>query len=398
LHDLHDSFVDPFHGTEAVAALDIHFAKCIALLNQNDGYLPYISVVQSSGTGKSRLMFEYSQQHQIPLYYACFRLVDPADTAIGRSGFPLASEFQDQIKNSLRNFDSALIFLRSLISQIEFLNSNSAEKSRFFDKASLNQSSSQFAQLFNSFWRVVLLGGQPRTQSKDSSETLPAHFDKVRHLVVFDEARGLLSHPTREASSELEIRPFFIYLRQAITKFTRELKALGVVFVFIDTTSKVANFSPSRAHGSDSVRRGDFKLLPPFHNIANAPNLYWRTFDDSTRQPVDDSNVLLFGRPLWWTTYKANPSFSVLLEFAKEKLLAKYTNDHWNAASAAVICCLLDLPIMPGSQLSVSLISSHMVRSLFSCFFQMPNLIFVIYRRLFASEFQTTASTADVCI
>jgi hypothetical protein len=376
--------------------LEAHFNDCISLLNGGDKYYPYISMVQSSGTGKTRLVFEYAQQKKVPLFYACFR-------EISESGYPFGTLFRGQMLDATKDDDSAHAFVHSLIETIKSLDSE--DLSQFFGDqitSKENNSSSQTKQsLFALFWDQVLrethlliqqslekkatkltaitvvqtgasadVAAEVEADVSVSIETLaPAgaasvftfsKFERIQHLVVFDEARALLTICDQNYETS-----YFIHLRRAILNFELDLRAAGIMIVFIDTTSKVANFSPPVSQMSSSWRGDGYNLLPPFHNVANAANLYWAKCPD---QNVDDSTVFLFGRPLWWTKFfNDGCNFQDLFTLAKQKLLCSKeafsnSNIHQPSASAAIICCLLDLTITPGTKLSVNLISSHMVR------------------------------------
>jgi hypothetical protein len=422
------AFSEPFCGTEAVSALEAHFNDCISLLDSGNNYYPYISMVQSSGTGKTRLVFEYAQQKNIPLFYACFR-------EVSESGYPFGTLFRGTMLEAMKDDISAQAFVHSLIDTISSISSE--DLSLFFGDqitSKENNSSSQTKQsLFAFFWDHVLQGslvkkateltattGVQTGASADvaaddeagvsvSIETLaPAGaaavvkftgFEKIQHLVVFDEARALLTICDQQYETS-----YFIHLRRAILSFESDLRAAGIMIIFIDTTSKVANFSPPVSQMTSSWRGDGYNLLPPFHNVANAANLYWAKCPD---KKLDDSTVFLFGRPLWWTKFVNDKhDFRTLFELAKQKLLCSKetfsdSSIHKPTTSAAIICCLLDLTITPGTKLSVNLISSHMVRvDLLSqcaepcCF----NLIFVLSCRHFVSGSPRIESTADVHI
>jgi hypothetical protein len=44
-------------------------------MQKSKEYFPFLSVIQSSGWGKTRLMFEFSKRFSVPLLYFCLREV-----------------------------------------------------------------------------------------------------------------------------------------------------------------------------------------------------------------------------------------------------------------------------------------------------------------------------------
>jgi hypothetical protein len=371
--DVIDSFQSKFIGCDAVAALEIHFNQCVVSLN-TEMFVPYISVVQSSGTGKTRLFFQYAEQNKVLLFYACLRDSDV-------SGYPYPSTFKSHIMDALKCGSSAERFVDSLIDQISAVSQSDNRQSFYQSNIKIpgNVSSTQNDDsLFQQFWGQVLDNFSHRIARTDDELRRVHAIRSVQHLVVFDEARALLAIPPQTVALNQQANknspsppnePYFIYLRRAISSRRELLKKLGIMFVFIDTTSKVANFSPPISKSSGSGRLQKNQLLPPFHNVANCANLYWLKFSTAEMPPMDDFNVFLFGRPLWWTTCSGKYGLAVLLKFAQQKLMCAAETEAFSAigrerqqaTSAAIVCCLLDLSLTPGSQLSVSLISSHMV-------------------------------------
>jgi hypothetical protein len=363
-----NAFTSDFAGDDSVIALELHFGNCATILNKSNDliYLPYISVVQSSGAGKTRLLFQHSIATGKPLFYACFR-----DVKI--SGYPSGTGCQYGISNALVSETSAHAFVKSLCHCIASMDdSTKAQHTRPEMTSQQNVSSNQAGSIFQSFWSTVLQHFEKfkhvysiPAAAVNAGSSQPASMKSqyvINYIVVFDEASALLQRDER--SGEVD-SPFFM-LRRAIFSNFALLTDLGIMFVLVDTTSKVANFSPSKSQGSNSMRYEKYGLLPPFCNVANSFNLFWST---TGCLDVNDSNVLLFGRPLWWTTHKEVPGFSSLLANAKAKLICTDDNfislagkhDKESAASAAIVCCLLDLPTQPGRQLSIDLIGSHMV-------------------------------------
>jgi hypothetical protein len=326
-------------------------------------------MVQSSGTGKTRLVFEYAEQKRVPLFYACFRQTT-------ESGYPFGMRFRGNMLDALKDNISARAFVTAMINQIQSLDPNS--RKAFFSapmKNGPNVSSDQTdVSLFAKFWLAVLAAATElcgdskfveQTKSDARVEFKFQPFASVKCLVVFDEARALLG-----ISSGM---PYFIHLRRAISYFSADLKKAGIMIVFVDTSSKVANFSPPASHMTSSWRGDGYQLLPPFHNVANSANLFWQ---NNPSAKLDDSTVLFFGRPLWWSKFvNDDQNIGNLFEFARQKILcsgkkfSQLDGKHVLAASAAIICCLLDLSPTPGTELSVNLISSHMVR--------VPNVVLI---------------------
>ena len=99
--------------------------------------------------------------------------------------------------------------------------------------------------------------------------------------------------------------------------------------------------------------------------------------------------MMLRGRPLWRAYFNAlverdrltgklgeaavSESLSALVNFAKSKLLggrnqfSSSDSDLMYPFAASVGCCLLNLVVDPGSELSATLVHSHMVRLCVCC-------------------------------
>ena len=68
------AFCQEFIGKQSCEFFEAYLGR-IHDLWKSDEYYCYASVLQSSGWGKSRLMFQVSEQYKIPLLYFCLRKV-----------------------------------------------------------------------------------------------------------------------------------------------------------------------------------------------------------------------------------------------------------------------------------------------------------------------------------
>lgn len=136
-------------------------------------------------------------------------------------------------------------------------------------------------------------------------------------LIVFDEARNISNSRNEKELSILS------NLRRA----QKYLNSKNCLLVFIDTLSKMSNFTP--AHAMDGSARQDsrFHLLEPFYDIYSVDAMKYLARKDSEFELLLESFSL--GRPLWGAQL-INESISLnesslgyIIDFAKMKLLCE---------------------------------------------------------------------------
>lgn len=69
-----NAFQERFLGDTSCTYFLAHLKSMHAVQTRKE-YFPFLSVIQSSGWGKTRLMFEFSKRFSVPLLYFCLREV-----------------------------------------------------------------------------------------------------------------------------------------------------------------------------------------------------------------------------------------------------------------------------------------------------------------------------------
>lgn len=298
----------------------------------------YISCVQSSGYGKSRLLIEAGKKH-LNTVYACIR------NYVG--GYPLV---HGQVYNHFQNYSSK-------DDMKIFISSTYEVALEYFKKVPFNKKAANLplyelcaADKFASFWDDVIKKCAHTKSSLNASTQFSGHqfqyknyadsnlkkessgriyigkdhknFELSELVIALDEARSLLIDSTgRETNA-------FRNLRSALG----ELESLNVIFVLTDTLSCLSNFSPATRRDPSYRPQKQFNLLPPFYELLTMDALV-----TSNRLPqlerldnitIESLAILLSqGRPLWGALFLENNPTSISIidtvEFARKKLLCK---------------------------------------------------------------------------
>lgn len=295
-----------------------HIELVRSLFNKaiNKYYALYVSIVQSSGYGKSRMLLEASKRH-IHTLYACLR---PENT----SGYPIQNKNVKAfiIPAYCTNTDNAKLFLAvtykvALEYMGCFAGTPPGSNGGILPLHSLCdcQSDGRDEPKFNNFWTAVSSALEQVSANEDLRKELYQQVGKWRSsyltafnqglvqgtgkfvpvgdaylptelVLVFDEARFLLDG--KENAS------YFRCIRAA----HRELQLPNFILVFVDTVSTISNFSPCFKHDPSARPTRDFDLLPSF--------VYVTTYDSlalpATRpheRTSQLSELFSHGRPLW---------------------------------------------------------------------------------------------------
>ena len=320
-------------------------------------HLSYTSIVQSSGWGKSRAAIEFCQRFKIPCLYLCLRHSN-------QTGFPQRSQHASTILENLRKIKD--------YAQTLFRNATYCAFTDAFMEKSENLVSWHNC---DDFWQVVLGMGKQKLSDDQIAKFIVSQKAKhgiqsvdcpVNALFVFDEARELL--PDQNSSTSDPQSNLFLTTRRAIHELRPSMIEFKLFVVYLDTHSKLANFSPSKHADSSSARLQGYELQNPFIAISNHP---WLFSVDRKLNPDHPYDPRFFGRPLWKSTLEAKYPIAHILSFAVVKLIcssepfsALHLYNRYNA-SLAVVCCCLGMSVVPSSEKSSVLVASHMVRVLF---------------------------------
>jgi hypothetical protein len=233
----------------------------------------------------------------------------------------------------------------------------------------------------DAFWHMVLvtiaehdlLADEDISRFIESQQRKHAISDPncpINALFVFDEARELL--PVENAIVAQE--NCFLATRRAMFNTRSSMRKFRLFVVYLDTHSKMANFSPPKHSDSSSARLNSYELQNPFVAVSNHP---WLFSVDHKLNRDHRYDPRFFGRSLWKTTLDAKYTMVQVLDFAVNKLtcssvsFSEMSNDNKYNSSLAVLCCCLGLSVVPSSEKASKLVASHMVcvLGLLSCCF-----------------------------
>ncbi|VDC02248.1 unnamed protein product [Peniophora sp. CBMAI 1063] len=393
------SWDHPFQGS-AHKALWRHISK-YATMNKSY-YSPCCSIVQSSGTGKSRCIDELSKEQLVvpmnlrhpeaggfpapdeQLYdYFTTEHLTANDSVIHINAFlcALFTELQAEIESeyqSDRDSGGLALWLHELMTEGQTFSSQGPRRVAFYNKVVEqaehlkkhwpSANSPRLSQPPKSPSRVNT--GPPANEnhaSKKATEAALNLFEACKKaepatkrserpsiVLAFDEANTLTrtradTDETTSASSP------FAFLRRAL----REIGA-GVFTVFLSTTGKITQFNPPRElDPSNRVSSGALATAPPF--TALGWDQLARQIQGPSEGGIDFENIgfdyqVYLGRPMFGTRYHAaikDKAWSedpqeALLRFAAEKLLcASYPLASINGPSPdqEVACLAQRLPI-----------------------------------------------------
>ena len=317
-----NAFDSPFHDpNDLVNHFISHLRDCVRKWEGSTFYSPYVSLVQSSGTGKTRLIRQLSE-NGVYVIYACLR-------EEVESGYPPRSLIASELLAStdVRSFQVYLLaVLRYLGEKIQ--NDNLTPQD-LFSRCAFNthgfwvtircnmvdlladteMTELRLSELISAECSSVgklienhhqKLFGKPDNQSNEKSP--------LRIIFAFDEAMKLVKEDTVSVEKPGEAKksvPFYA-LRRAL----RSLQELGPAFaVFTDTSSRTSVFSPaSRVDLSHRVQVEGAKLFKPFYltQMDIRRNLIKRESAKISMKDIPTlAQLVSYGRPLWFTTFES---------------------------------------------------------------------------------------------
>ena len=216
-----------------------YVCDCLATFQRSpDSYFaPYVSLVQSSGYGKSRLLRETAKQ--VVTLYVCLR--NPSST-----GFPLRTvKAEHALFGDLDNIKNRCYYVDMLQKRLGWLCRNALLlKPRLVDsKEAVKESSvgDEGDQIINS----ALFPSErvPEVWDLKEDEHVDNAVDVQKSLMILalDEARELLKPVDGLGVSKFRL------LRTALRLFSQhvENRKYGLTVVFVDTSSKIQNFTPN---------------------------------------------------------------------------------------------------------------------------------------------------------
>ncbi|GBC02926.1 hypothetical protein RclHR1_00490012 [Rhizophagus clarus] len=332
--------------------------------SSKDTYIPYISIVQSSGYGKSRLIKEHSNQ----VYTLYLNL------GIDQQCFPRPSSCAKEFIISFQKAKDPDVWFNNLLAKAASIVVSEIKKSN------TNQSSFWKKHLDDNgkfIWEpAIKAANEIKTDNeliniRDRPGYLEQNFtsgDGIKILLCIDEGRKLME----EINENLKIS-LFRCLRRALRN--NKWRARGLFSVILDTTmitSQISNFLPALGYDPTikTLSQEDKSLFKPF--------IYISTYNSLV---VDSGNfysqAFSMGRPCWKAlrdeyikdVIDSDPSVEDYA-WEKVKLLVKaklqggtnnpIDNEGKNLTSIAILASLCSVDISPLVHFASSLIASHL--------------------------------------
>jgi hypothetical protein len=341
---------------------------------------PHGAIVQSSGTGKSRLISEYASRVGLVMYCCLRKGVSTGYPPRTPADIPdlIAKPTLDRGDNHVRHYLSYLTAILQVYD--ELAQRHGFSTGEWFRRHALLECADDDSQETHPqvIWDCVRAHMEDHKKTDNSTDQMAATFTKAvraagdaakRPVVfVFDEARAL-SAPIDERSPD---DTFLRYLRRALAKSPKDAMH-GCCAVFLDTSSRVDTFLPTRARdpslrytNKDADLECPFYLIDTFDELARTGGRTLRSVDDF----CDPDSLTRFGRPMWTTQTKSDD----IIDTAQYKLVYGYKPSWAMEESLAVLGTRMLLDIAPRTQLASDLVGDHMR----CCVFVSPARDFVL--------------------
>lgn len=348
-HEFKDdsNYVQNFHN---------YITLCHNSSKNRDSYMPYISIVQSSGYGKSRLIKEHAKQvYTLYLNLGIDRNCFPRPSACAKKFIKCFEVAKDPVKW----FNNFLVMAISLIN-------TGYNPSEFWRHHLEDNGDSIWKRAIEAADRCELTRNQELDNISVDAGYLKEKFNisaDIKVLLCIDEGRTLLQHVNENQPISL-----FRLWRRALR--TNTWRAEGLFSVILDTTSRISNFAPTLGKDPTIKEITDRKIFMPF--------VYVSTFNFLIESSGSYYNKLFSGgRPCWKALKDAylkgsGAEASEIKAWEDVKVLVKAklqggSNDlidgdeeTKNLTSLAILASLCSVDISPSVHFSSNLIASHL--------------------------------------
>ena len=287
-------------------------------------YFPGTAVVQSSGSGKSRML---TSMHECGVYVVyCSFLEDLA------TGYPKRSNFaNDLLENEYSSMEFR--FLSFYLAAFDLVSTSGKDSTEFFKWQNISDSEeieSDFKTqlLARMEYHMAALKEKSKTSEPEvkiviidslfayAQEVLSSHPNSsdLRILIVFDEVRQLLG---KNNTVKITDSPFAIMRRSSI--FMPKNK--GFFIVMLDTTATVSNLAPTAQDELSERAVQGRKLFAPIYLIANFDIEVKDEASSSLHNYLQPEYLYRYGRPLWTSLIDSETDTTRVLALACSKLL-----------------------------------------------------------------------------
>ena len=322
------SFSSQFIDSCQVVSTFIQYTEqCLKYYKENSASFiaPYIAIVQSSGTGKSRLLREVARHRRT--MYVCMRSRN--------TGYPERTEQAIDALFSGLNAQSESEAEEALVSRLRICE---AKAFQFLTQRDVSES-----PLFESEREATKVWNFSQPDACDESFSLRTSDQDTIIYLVIDEAKELLdSSDELSLDGEKRISNFRLLCR-ALAKLHFLDKESTLFLVLLDTLSKMHNFEPATgsklSSGKMRFEPGPRLLFSPFllHDFHDVFLNALPTNAANTLSLIDSDDYLNAGRPL----LKAHSvSDKDDLDFLLRKLKGGWTEMKGQAALSLTLCRL----------------------------------------------------------
>ena len=342
-------------------------------------FAPYISLVQSSGCGKSRLLKEVASK-KVYVVYVNLR-------SQSESGFPLHLPFSDRFVK----WQDQVEYENFLVVMLELISKTEDDPVEFFEKCLTGE---------DGFWESIAEKVETRSRSEKDLKIIRAKLTTAaaRNMIsriktkengltlkvvfAFDEARRLLPDKHTEGLAS------FYHLRRALSILPTTSDGFAFA-VMTDTLSKVSSLSPSSDLDFSARINTDSHLLypPSFFTYMDLgdPLSSKGYLSDQVLERMGGSFTLKqlgtplhlasYGRPLWITTClkalespTSTPSSVALtlIRLARRKMIGGRKFELWNKEVATqeeiygILSCIYDISASLDNHVVETLVTSSM--------------------------------------
>jgi hypothetical protein len=310
--------------------------------------VPYSTIFQSSGYGKSRLVKEVAKD--IPTIYLCLRDVKstgyPLRTSIG------ADLFERVLGNLKEGEEWRFLYILQLA--IQCFKEELAKCNNNCEELWNSQMDTMFCERVwgdiqhkSENWRDIY----NHEVNNSADFTFNNDSNSVTFLLCIDEARTLISSTSKNS-------PFRL-LHRAL----RKIKWNGFFVLLLDTLSKISNFAPPKSVDPSSRDTSNLplKLFYPYFRLTTTDVFESNTYEDKLW------DLAKFGRPLYISYLQScnddSEAIDKLKNLLERKLLGGANNfeeSRQDISSLAILSSIIGFDMSPQSQLASELVASHM--------------------------------------
>ncbi|CAB4474947.1 unnamed protein product [Rhizophagus irregularis] len=304
-------------------------------------YAPYLTIIQSSGSGKTRLVGELRTKG-IYILYICKRHESS-------SGYPASTPYVQKILETIRDYKFGAL-LSIAIKEIKNKNWSAEE---FWNIQIKDDHKAECNDFWRSVFKSLLQQKKPSSDSRDEN-FVKKLVHKASIVCCIDEAHELFAKATKAKDDET----YFVKWRRQI----RDISWVGFFNILLSTSGKIGNFLPPVTQDTRSARSHDFVIFPAYLDVNTMDVL--APLAENVGKEYDYTRVVYLGIPLWGSLAQAGVSLINLVHLASQKIrnFSKKNNDY--LANLACMACSLSLEVSPRIAEVDSLIASHMATAL----------------------------------